>query len=109
MSDSDTTEAELATMVQLVGGSDRPILRSTAVYHDLHIAGDDAAELLAEISRKFAVTFDGMHFATYFPDETEAMWRYWASKLGLRDRNRRRLTIEHLLAVIDRGRWFDPT
>jgi hypothetical protein len=102
-------EAELAAMVQLIGGSDKPILRSTSLYHDLQIAGDDASELLAQISRKFSVSFDGMHFAAYFPDEAEAMWRNWASKLGLRDRNRRRLTIEHLLAVIERGRWFDPT
>ena len=65
--------------------------------------------MLAEISKKFGVSFKGMNFTAYFADEAEAMWRYWASKLGLRDGNRRRLTVEHLLAVIERGEWFDPT
>jgi hypothetical protein len=102
-------EGRLVEIVKRIGGSKTQIQLSTLVYHDLRIDGDDAAELLADISNSFAVSFKGMDFHAYFPDETEAIWWHWGSKLGIVSLRRfRPCTIGHLLNVIDRGEWFDP-
>jgi hypothetical protein len=71
MSDPAAQEAELITIIKRITCSRKPVLHTAAIYHDLHIGGDDADELLTEISRRFGVSFSGFNFADYFPNETE--------------------------------------
>jgi hypothetical protein len=104
----ESVESDLVSLIQQFCGSHAAIPKSASIYHDLHIAGDDAGELLTEISKRYNVKFDGFDFEPYFPNETESLWYYWASKFGFRDRNHIPITVEHLLSVIDRGKWFDP-
>jgi hypothetical protein len=102
-------EHQLAGMIQRIAVTRKPISRTTAIYHDLHISGDDADELLTDIWKRFDLSSEKkMNFAAYFPNETESLGHYWISKLGFSRRKFRRLTVGHLIAVIERGEWFDP-
>jgi len=101
-------EPELVAMIRQISGGRTPIGLSTAIYHDLQIAGDDAFDLIARIRDRYGVSFSAMDFQRYFPPEGEALFCYLASKFGYRDKRRPRLTVEHLLSVIERGSWFDP-
>jgi Protein of unknown function (DUF1493) len=104
----NVTEAELIDLIRRVIGERGPITRSTALYHDLLIMGDDAGELLQEIEKRYSVSFNEFDFGLFFPDEFVAglMWMRW--KLGWRDSSRLPITVEHLLAVVNRGEWFQP-
>jgi Protein of unknown function (DUF1493) len=107
---SNVTEAELIALIRRVSGERRkPITRGTAIYHDLQIAGDDADDLLQEIAKCYSVSFKEVDLNLYFPNETAAGWHWLRSKLGWRDNSRPPLTVEHLLAVIERGEWFPPS
>jgi hypothetical protein len=70
--------------------------------------GDDVDELLGEIAKRYSISFDRFDFSLYFPDETEAGWAWLKSKFGWHDTRRLPITVEHLLAVINRGKWFPP-
>jgi hypothetical protein len=106
MTDRATIERDLIPMIQRFGDSRKRVLLSAAIYHDLRIAGDDAGELLDEISKRFGTSFREMHFPTYFPIETEVFGSHWANVFGFKDKKRPRVTVEHLIAVIERGHWF---
>jgi hypothetical protein len=86
----------------------KPIGPETAIYHDLYLAGDDAYEILREIVKRYDTAFDGLNFGTYFAPEYAMPWRLWAAKLGYPDSKRPRLTVAHMVRVIERGRWFPP-
>jgi uncharacterized protein DUF1493 len=107
--DTDTAEPELIVMVRRMTDIRKPILRSTAIYHDLRIAGDDAYELFEMVATRFGTSFEGFDWPKYFPNETQIgpLWRL-AEKLGHDETKWRRLTVGHLLAVIQRGVWFEP-
>src|SRR6267143_6274459 len=94
---------ELIDLIRRVNGERGPITRSTAIYHDLQIMGDDAAELLQEIGKTYSISFNEFDFGLFFPDETVAGWIWLKSKLGWHDTRRLPITVEHLLAVVNRG------
>jgi hypothetical protein len=94
-------------MVRKYGPRDTPDLSSVELYNDLQIGGDDAYEMLTEVSKKYGITFTELNFHDYFPYETEAAWFYFKSLLGLRYK-RKSFNFGHLNAVVERGRWFDP-
>ena len=86
----------------------KKVSNNSALLQDLGIAGDDAWELLKEINLQFGTDFSKMPFSAYFPDETEALGVHWAKLIGRRN-PRKPLTVGHLVNVIDRGVWFDPS
>jgi hypothetical protein len=77
------------------------------LFQDLTISGDDAGELLSEVGTRFNTSFMGFPFATYFPNETEALGAHWAGLIGF-SKPRPPLTFGHLLAVVKAGHWFEP-
>ena len=79
----------------------------TKIYHDLGIGGDDAFEFLDHISTEFKVDFSEMRFSDYFPDETEAFSERIGKFLGFKSK-RRPLTVNHLLQILEEGRWREP-
>jgi Protein of unknown function (DUF1493) len=99
--------ADVALLIQRILVSSKPISMSAAIFHDLGIAGDDADELLKDVASRFGTSFAGLDFHAYFPDETEAFVWHWASKLGFRPKHKV-LTVAHLVAVVERGSWFEP-
>jgi hypothetical protein len=80
------------------------ITPESALYHDLRIWGDDAYELLTDLHRRFGTSFQTLNFPVYFPCEGPFndffAWRARAK--------RPRLTVGHLIAVVERGDWFEP-
>jgi len=103
------SEAELFELLRRTSAERKPIDGSTAIYHDLQITGDDAHDLLERLSKRYSISFKNFDFHRYFPYETEAVYFWLKAKVGLRDNVRPALTVEHLLAVIERGEWFPPS
>ena len=77
------------------------------LYHDLGIGGDDASELFEDLLSAFPIDMTGFEFSRFFPEEADAMWEYWAAKVGLGTK-RPPLTIRHLAKVAKAGVWKDP-
>lgn len=44
-----------------------------SLYHDLNIFGDDADELLMQISKEFNISMSNFIFSEYFPNEGESL------------------------------------
>lgn len=99
---------DLMNVIRPFAGRKKQIGLSTRLYQDLHIMGDDAEELFVSIMKRFGTSFEGINFGVYFPGEPTAGFWYLASLMGIPDRKHRSLTVRHLLAVINRGQWFDP-
>ena len=79
----------------------------TCLYHDLLIAGDDAANLLDIIHSQFGTRFDNLEFSAYFPDETEAFPLRVAKLFGYKSPHKK-IPFRHLVKVVEEGQWFDP-
>ena len=106
---SGVTEADIATSLRPFIRKKDKIEASTRIYHDLHIAGDDAAELLEDIAKRYGVSFEELDFHRYFPNDLDAFIYFWARRLfGYRDKVHVPMTVGHLAAVVQRGAWFDP-
>ena len=99
-------EDEVVEIVRSVSGA-RRLNRHSRVYQDLGVSGDDAWEMLQRLVDRFSVSFAKLDFNKYFPGETEAFGEHWARMLGLA-KPRPPLTIAHLVAVVERGQWFEP-
>ncbi len=72
---------------------------SSALFHDLFIYGDDAYEILMDVRKKYATSFEGLHFPDYFPNESGFLLPGLARLLGLGRTHYKRLTVEHLAEV----------
>ena len=96
----------LLALVRKYGPRNAPDSDSLELYNDLQIGGDDAYEMLTEISRNYGTSFTNLNFHDYFPYETEAAWFYLKSLLRLKYK-RRSFNLGHLIAVVDRGEWFE--
>lgn len=108
MSDDEVLD-EVRAMVMRFLWRPPPIARSTAIYHDLWIGGDDAGELLEAVIDRFGTDFSGMRFDRYFPNEGlgEDFGERIVRWLGLKSKWQR-LTVGHLVDVIQKDAWFDP-
>lgn len=93
-------------LVQDVSRS-RRVDPQTRLWHDLHLGGDDAVELLECIAAKFGTSFAPLSFTDFFPEEHEALGAHLAATFGFRS-VRNPVTVQHLADVVKRGVWFDP-
>ncbi|HWT99722.1 MAG TPA: DUF1493 family protein [Terriglobales bacterium] len=101
----ETEEKLLSVLRRFVGRAS--VTRETCLFHDLHISGDDAADFLTELHRTFGTNFERFSFADYFPHEGEAVLTWLALRLGLWS-SLKRLSVGHILHVIEAGAWFEP-
>jgi hypothetical protein len=108
MATSDEIEAGQTELIRKITGTRKRLHKAVHIYHDVHIAGDDAFELFEETSKIYSTKFHGFLFGHYFPGETESLWHYLKSCLGFADRSRKSLTFGHLVAVVEQGAWFEP-
>ena len=99
-------ESGVLKLVQTYVGK-RATLNSE-LYHDLHLHGDDAGELLEAIHERHGTVFDGFNFKAYFPNETEGLPRV-VKWMGVKDRTVGSFTVRHLAKCVEIGRWFEPT
>jgi hypothetical protein len=104
-----TMEADIAEQIYSTSGIDKSHIRSSAeVYHDLRVYGMDLIELIVFINKKYGTTFDGFDPSQYGPPETGLFWRWMLERMGWR-KTYKSLTVGHLIEVVQRGTWFDPT
>ena|SRR6185437_419132 len=104
MTDAATIETEIIALLAQWSAIREPITPRSAIYHDLRLYGDDAYELLTEVSKRYSVSFSGFVFSAYFPGEG-FLGNFWA----WRAKNKwKRLTVGHLAAVAECGSWFEP-
>jgi hypothetical protein len=80
---------------------------STRLFHDLHLYGEDADDMLGEFQKEFGVDFSEFEFSDYFPDETEMPFGFFLFIFLSREK-KNPITIDHLIDVAERQRWFYP-
>lgn len=83
-----------------------PTPDNLALNHDLGIGGDDAWELIDSIQKTFGTDFADFDFEQYFPNETDALFDHFGKLLGLKNK-KKRLTVGHLVSIIERGAWYE--
>lgn len=105
MAISPDKEEAVIEILRGIIGRDKKIDRSTLIYDDLRISGDDAIELIERIHREFGTSFKSFRFPDYFPYESESLL-YGVFLLFAQSR-KKPLTVGHLLDVVDRGEWFE--
>ena len=108
LADDLSLAVDIEERIQKIHGSKKSIPGSARIYHDLQLGGDDAFELLEDISKAYGVSFQGFRFDDYFPNETDHMWLAWKARLGFPDTKRKPLTFDHLVDVVRQGHWSDP-
>src|SRR5262245_9328763 len=99
--------AVVASIVRGIASRGSDFGDDTALFHDLGVAGDDAADLFEKVAEKFGTRFDGLDFAKFFPNESEALLYRMAELVGYRSR-KPRLTFGHLIRVVEASSWFEP-
>jgi hypothetical protein len=104
---SEGTRDTIISMVCSITSSKGDIHEDASLFHDLGIAGDDAAEFIAKLQGRFGTRFDGLAFPKFFPNESEALFYHFARLLGYRSR-KPKLTIKHIVRVVESGAWFEP-
>lgn len=84
----------------------RSIAETTKVNADLYLSGDDAWELIEALDKQFGVDLRGFEFVRFFFTDEETFAPYFGSSALLEGKEP--LPVSHLLAVIERKRWFNP-
>lgn len=102
-----TPRDALYRIISDIAGNKPPISDKIRLCQDLSIMGDDAWELLTRINGEFGTLFECFDFQAYFPNESEALCWHIGRWFGFRY-PKTDITVGHLLAVIEKGRWFDP-
>jgi hypothetical protein len=105
MSAADT-RARVIEIVRTISAS-KSVAPSERIFQDLSISGHDASDLLDELQREFGTSFAGLDFQAYFPDEGDGMlYGLLFNRLGWF--KKKSMTVEHLVAVVLAGQWFEP-
>jgi hypothetical protein len=102
----DNSQERLLTYLRKYVGK-VSIDEQTRIYHDLHISGDDALQLIDHLRENFGVDFSTMNFSEYFPGESEAFLEHLGRFFGVRAK-RKSLTFGHLSQVVQKRYWHEP-
>lgn len=78
------------------------------LFHDLGMGGDDAVDFLKEIISNFGTSFCEFDFESYFPNEYGGFWFFHLRRFKWVARQKRALTLGHLIKVVETGKWFEP-
>ncbi len=82
----------------------------TRLTHDLRMVGDDAYYFLCDLQDEFSIEFIDFDFSKFFVRE-DKFTILWYIIPGIWRRHARRctpLTINHIIDVCERQKWFDP-
>ena len=102
---TNNLEAAVIRILHDIARPRKELTKSTRIYEDLLIAGDDAVELLEKMQAECGTSFRGFRFDEYFPNETEAL--FCRIMLLFKRSSKRTITVQHLIDVAQRGVWFD--
>jgi Protein of unknown function (DUF1493) len=81
---------------------------SSVLFTDLEVIGDDITFLLMELEEKFDVDFKTFVFEIYAVEEMLPFQYLFYQYFFPKKLKRKEFTIEHLIRVIEQGKWFDP-
>jgi hypothetical protein len=98
---------QLERLIAELIGDRGPLPESIAINHDLRLEGDDSDDFLTEIQNRYGTRFDGMVWNQYSQPDSEAQFDFLPRMFGIKPKTKR-LTVGHLLDVIERGAWFEP-
>ena len=104
-----TTLDDLADMLATLRSEPRgQITADTRLGEDLGVDGDDWDEILGAITRRWGTDFATFNFYDYFGEEPQLHAFYVWVKNAWNGKRLKPLTVGHLAAVIDHGKWFEP-
>jgi len=66
---ADVYSEVLELVARFSGGDKQRLTLDSRINFDLHIDGDDAEELLAELQRRYKIDWTGLNFSRYFDSE----------------------------------------
>jgi hypothetical protein len=85
------------------------INEKSKLFSDLRLIGDDADFFITRFQDKFKVDFGNLEFDKYFLREFHIPFQYWYYKKYKPEKLKRQtFTIQHLVEVVNRGKWFEP-
>lgn len=102
------TERRLLEVVRCFAGRRDVVFAHTELYADLRIGGDDAGELIERVYQVFGTCFVGLSLADFFPGEADPPGGFWLGKASEKPPDLRSFAFGHLVAVVERGHWFEP-
>ena len=103
------TERRLLEVVRwIIGGGTDLFFAHTELHIDLRIRGDDAWELIERVHQVFGTSFVGLDLGDFFPGEHDLSGGLWLGTAPEKSPALRSFTFGHLLAVVERGHWFEP-
>ena len=85
------------------GRTPAQISMQSRLFQDLGLAGDDAAELLDELSWEYKIDLSTFEFSDYFPSEPSLLSIFSRRNLRLK----KELTVEALIRAAQNGRLAD--
>ncbi len=107
-SEADRIAAITAFLSQHQNCPAKKLAPHSRLEEDLGITGDDAAEFIEAFAKRFAVDLSGIDFHRHFgPEGFNPLWLFWQPR-WLRELGRHPVTLTHLAAVAQAGRWFEP-
>ncbi|NEU78619.1 DUF1493 family protein [Nostoc sp. UIC 10630] len=109
MSFTDRFNQLAAILSNEVGVQTKDITLNTRLREDLKIDGDDADVIFYKIAEQFSVDWQGFVFYRYFHEEAHLfslLFEYYYRK---RHGKLKTINVNHLLSVIERGGWFEPS
>lgn len=93
---------------EVLGVAPEELHDCTRLFHDLGMGGDAANDLLEGIHRRFGTSFREFDFESYFPGEHDAFWFFHLRRFKWVARQKKDLTLGHLIKVVQAGKWFGP-
>jgi acyl carrier protein len=93
-------------LAKKIGRDPAHIADNARLLHDLGLDGDDATELIAEISKTFTVNISGFDCSKYFRSEPSLLSLLWFLPSQKRERisSKQPLTVAELIGAVERGK-----
>lgn len=85
------------------------ITLNTRLREDLKIDGDEVDELLCKIAEQFEVDWHGFGFYHYFHEEPHLFSLLFEWYYHKRHGPLKTITVSHIVLVIERRVWFEPS
>jgi hypothetical protein len=87
--------------------ADEAVMPDSEIYGRWRISGDDASEMLKEISSTFGTDLSALPFGDYFPEEMESLGANFLRFFGHKSRWKS-LTPNDLVESVLAGHWIAP-
>ena len=103
-------EEVVRLLIVMQAGEADVVTGNTRLHHDLQMDGDDAVEFVEVISDRWSIDWSGFEYSKYFRDEGEvcSLYNLVRDKVFGDKRPLVPITVDHLVSIIEAGKWRDP-